>query len=114
MSKKITELPAVSTATDSALLPVVQDGATSHITKANLLKEITTWMISINSLLASDNTSLDELQEIVNFITVNKSTLDALALEKTTGFKHIGDIQPDTTDWAVDDIWYDTSTEVTA
>jgi len=87
MSKKITQLPAVTTAADASLLPVVVGGATSQISKANLLKEITTWMSSINSLLASDDTTLDELQEIVTFIKANKTTLDALAIPNIAGLQ---------------------------
>lgn len=42
---------------------------------------------------------------------VTKSQLDS-SINTTTGFKYIGATEPDTTDWAVNDLWYDTSTEV--
>ena len=40
---------------------------------------------NINTLLASDNVDLDQLQEIVDFIVTNKSTLDALGISSISG-----------------------------
>lgn len=42
---------------------------------------------AINNLLVSDETSLDELQEIVNFIKINKTTLDALGISNIAGLE---------------------------
>jgi len=41
----------------------------------------------INSLLSSNDTSLDQLQEIVTFIKNNKSLLDSLAITNITGLQ---------------------------
>ncbi len=41
----------------------------------------------INTLLTSNDTSLDELQEIINFIKQNKSTLDALGVSNIAGLQ---------------------------
>lgn len=42
---------------------------------------------AINTLLTSDNTDLDELQEIVDFITANKNTLDTLGISNIAGLQ---------------------------
>jgi hypothetical protein len=42
----------------------------------------------INSLLSSNDTSLDQLQEIVTFIKNNKSLLDSLAITNITGLQN--------------------------
>ncbi len=42
---------------------------------------------AINTLLASDDTTLDELQEIVDFIKTNKTTLDALGISSISGLQ---------------------------
>ena len=42
---------------------------------------------SINTLLSSNDTSLDQLQEIVTFIKNNKSLLDSLAISNITGLQ---------------------------
>ncbi|DAB41120.1 MAG TPA: hypothetical protein CFH81_02140 [Sulfurovum sp. UBA12169] len=41
----------------------------------------------INILLTSNDTSLDELQEIVNFIKINKTTLDTLGISNIAGLE---------------------------
>lgn len=40
---------------------------------------------AINTLVASDDTTLDELQELVDFIKVNKATLDNLSIPSISG-----------------------------
>lgn len=48
-------------------------------------------ILDINTLLASDDTTIDELQEIVNFIKTNRSDLDTLTLAniaETVTLKH--------------------------
>lgn len=52
---------------------------------ANQGKILKGYIDSINTLLSSNDTSLDELQEIVNFIKANKSTLDALSISNIAG-----------------------------
>lgn len=42
---------------------------------------------NINTLLTSDDTTLDELQEIVDFIKLNKATLDALTIANIAGLQ---------------------------
>ena len=42
---------------------------------------------SINALLTSDDTSLDELQEIVNYIKQNKSELESLGISNIAGLQ---------------------------
>lgn len=42
---------------------------------------------AINTLLASDDTTLDELQEIVTFIKLNKTTLDSLGIASIAGLQ---------------------------
>jgi len=41
----------------------------------------------INTLLSSDDATLDELQEVVNFIKLNKTTLDTLAIANISGLQ---------------------------
>ena len=42
---------------------------------------------TINTLLTSDNTDLDSLQEVVDFIEANKSTLDSLSISNIAGLQ---------------------------
>lgn len=42
---------------------------------------------NINTLLSSDDTTLDELQEVVDFIKANKDTLDALGISNIAGLQ---------------------------
>ena len=42
---------------------------------------------AINTLLTSDNTNLDSLQEVVDFIEANKSTLDTLSISNIAGLQ---------------------------
>ncbi len=43
---------------------------------------------NINTLIASDNTSLDEMQEIVDFITQNKEDLNNLGIDNIAGLRN--------------------------
>ena len=56
---------------------------------AKLLKDITnsltTRLDAVELLLQSDQTSLDTLQEIVNYITINRSTLETLSIGSIAG-----------------------------
>ncbi|MCP5017633.1 MAG: hypothetical protein GY938_20535, partial [Ketobacter sp.] len=51
------------------------------------ISTIETAITNINTLLASDDTTLDELQEIVDFIKTNKTTLDALGISNISGLQ---------------------------
>ena len=52
---------------------------------ANQGKLLNDAIVAINTLLASDETDLDTLQEIVDFIQVNKTTLDNLSINSISG-----------------------------
>ena len=52
---------------------------------ANQGRVLKDFIDAINALVASDDVTLDELQEIVNFIKQNKSDLDALAIANIAG-----------------------------
>lgn len=53
---------------------------TNKALSANQGKVLKWYIDAINTLLASNDTTLDELQEIVNYIKVNRSTLSALSI----------------------------------
>ncbi|KQC33403.1 hypothetical protein AAU57_08810 [Nonlabens sp. YIK11] len=48
-------------------------------------KELNDKIITINALLTSDDSTLDEIQELVDFIKQNKEDLDALGIENIAG-----------------------------
>ncbi len=50
---------------------------------------------NINTLLTSDDTTLDELQEIVDYIKQNKSTLDTLGISNIAGLQSALDAKSD-------------------
>ena len=52
--------------------------------QGNVLKG---YIDSINTLLSSDDVSLDSLQKIVDYIKINKSTLDALSIASIAGLQ---------------------------
>lgn len=81
---------AVQTELDKKLLKTaVVDALTSTSAvaplSANQGKVLKGFIDAINTLLASDDVTLDELQELVNFIKQNKSTLDTLAISNIAG-----------------------------
>ena len=51
---------------------------------------------AINALLASNDTALDELQEIVDFIKLNRADLDALSIASIAGLQAALDAKQDT------------------
>ena len=53
---------------------------------------------NINAVLNSDDTTLDELQEIVNFIKQNKSTLDSLGISNIAGLQSALNVKADKTE----------------
>ncbi|NVK42105.1 MAG: hypothetical protein HWE39_12765 [Oceanospirillaceae bacterium] len=59
----------------------------SKIASAKAVYDLNTAIQNINSLLASDETTLDTLQEIVNFIELNRSDLDALTVASIAGLQ---------------------------
>jgi len=50
---------------------------------------------NINTLLTSDETNLDTLQEIVDFIELNKATLDTLGIANIAGLENALDLKQD-------------------
>lgn len=56
---------------------------------ANQGRILKSFIDSITTILNSNDTSLDELQEIVNFIKQNKSTLDTLTISNIAGLQDI-------------------------
>ena len=53
---------------------------------------------NINTLLTSDDTTLDELQEVVDYIKQNKATLDALGISSIAGLQTALDAKIDNND----------------
>jgi hypothetical protein len=53
---------------------------------------------SINTLLTSDDTTLDELQEIVDYIKLNRAELDSLSIASIAGLQAALDLKVDTSD----------------
>ena len=69
----------------------VVDNTTSTTTdvplSANQGKVLKDLIDTINALLVSDNTNLDSLQEVVDFIEANKDTLDNLSISNIAGLQ---------------------------
>jgi hypothetical protein len=86
----------ISSATQSALnlkvaIADIQDVLTSNNTdkplSANQGRILKGAIDNINTILASDDTTLDELQEIVDFIKQNRQDLDALGISNIAGLQ---------------------------
>ena len=58
---------------------------TDKALSANQGRILKTFIDNINTLLSSDDTTLDSLQEIVNFIKINKETLNSLTISSISG-----------------------------
>ena len=54
---------------------------------ANQGKILNDAIVAINTLLTSNDTSLDELQEIVDYIKLNRTTLNALSISSIAGLQ---------------------------
>jgi hypothetical protein len=65
---------------------------------ANQGKTLKGLIDTINILLTSDDTTLDHLQEIVNFIKINKSTLDTLSISGIAGLQNTLDAKVNISD----------------
>ena len=78
----------------------VVDNVTSTATdvplSANQGKVLKGLIDSINTLLTSDNTDLDTLQEVVDYIETNRSDLDTLSISNITGLQAALDNKQDT------------------
>ncbi len=62
-------------------------GGTSVSLSAEQGKTLKGLVDAINALLTSDESTLDTLQEVVNYIETNRSTLDALGISGITGLQ---------------------------
>ena len=62
-------------------------GGTAKVLSAEQGKTLKGFIDSINTLLTSDNVNLDTLQEVVDFIEANKSTLDNLSISNIAGLQ---------------------------
>lgn len=58
---------------------------TNKALSANQGRILKTFIDNINTLLTSNDTNLDTLQEIVNFIKINKNTLSSLTIDSIAG-----------------------------
>ncbi len=80
----------------------VQDLLTSTDTtkplSANQGRILKGFIDNINAIINSDDTTLDELQEIVNFIKQNKSILDTLGISNIAGLQSALDSKVDTSE----------------
>jgi hypothetical protein len=94
----------VSSATQTALnlksnvLDIIDNLTSSDTDKpasANQVKILKGLIDSINTLLISDNTNLDSIQEVVDYIETNRSTLDALGISNITGLQNALDNKVD-------------------
>ena len=65
---------------------------------ANQGRILKSFIDNINTLLSSNDTTLDELQEIVNFIKQNKSTLDSLGISNIAGLQSALNAKADKTE----------------
>jgi len=69
----------------------IEDTLNDHDTR--ILENLNS-ILDIRALLASDDTALDELQEIVNFIKLNRADLDALTITSIAGLSaSLSDLQ---------------------
>ena len=71
----------------TTVLNTLSSASTTAALSAAQGKELKTLIDNINTLLSSDDTALDDLQEVVSFIKTNKSTLDSLAVANIAGLQ---------------------------
>jgi chromosome segregation ATPase len=75
-------IDTINNTTIPTLRNTIEDTLNDHDTR--ILENLNS-ILNINALLASDDTALDELQEIVNFIKLNRADLDSLTVESIAG-----------------------------
>lgn len=76
--------------TDATITQIVDDLVTASSTdglSANQGLVLKGLIDSINTILTSDDVALDELQELVDFIKINKTTLDTLGISNIAGLQ---------------------------
>lgn len=99
-----------------AALNVIDDllsASTTEALSANQGKVLKGFIDAINTLLTSDDTTLDELQEIVTFIKLNKTTLDTLGISNIAGLQDALDAKINTSAIGVSVQAYDAATAKT-
>lgn len=74
----------------------VTTGGTTNMLSAEQGKVLKGYIDTINTLLSSDETTLDELQEIVDYIQTNRETLDTLGIANITGLQAALDLKMST------------------
>lgn len=84
-----TDIPAATTGARGtvALNNTLTSTSTTTALTAAQGRELKVMVDTINGVLNSDDTTLDELQEIVNYIKQNRSTLDALGISNIAGLE---------------------------
>ena len=65
----------------------VSSTATDKVLSANQGKILNDSIVAINTLLNSNDTSLDDLQEVVDYIKLNRTTLNALSISNIAGLQ---------------------------
>lgn len=90
-SQVLTNVPKGAKFTDTNTHRGVHDGLTSSSTSVSLTANqgrILKGLIdNINALLTSNDKSLDQLQELVNFIKINRNTLNSLTIASIAGLQ---------------------------
>jgi hypothetical protein len=84
-------IDTINNTTIPTLRNTIEDTLNDHDTR--ILENLNS-ILNINALLASDDTALDELQEIVNFIKLNRADLDSLTITSIAGLSaSLSDLQ---------------------
>ncbi|TMO43151.1 hypothetical protein CWC25_13160 [Pseudoalteromonas sp. S4389] len=87
-----TAVPANALFTDTNTWRAVVDNLTSTAAdkslSANQGRIIKQMIDQVNALLTSDDTTLNEIQEVVNFIKQNRETLDSLGISNIAGLQN--------------------------
>jgi len=87
---------AVFTDTVTSVEDVLTSVSTTNALSANQGKVLKGLIDNINTLLTSDDTTLDELQEIVDYIKQNKSDLENLGIPNIAGLQSALDAKVET------------------
>jgi hypothetical protein len=66
----------------------LNDSSTTKIASAKAVYDLNAAINNINTLLTSDTNTLDTLQEIVNYIELNRDTLSALTVSSIAGLQN--------------------------
>lgn len=69
------------------LTAALNENDSSKLASAAAVFALNQAIANINTILASDDTALDEIQEIVNYIKLNRTDLDALSIASIAGLQ---------------------------